>query len=151
MRINENFKIGDLLEVTKTDNLSFKCIVVEDHRPGGFVCKVLEKDAGVGTGTWNRYGLKEDFRLQLLSECKEIKVLSEATKSIASSTLRLNEAVTKQDLTFYETDLLNGKKSVFCVCEGYGGWAILNKDNKEFLKESYFEAQLSKLKEENLK
>lgn len=140
------YKVGDLLEVTRKDGKKFKCIVVEDYGTG-FVSKVINKDEKVGTANWNRYGLKEDGRFQIVEDCETIKVLAESTESKASGSLSLNESVTKSEMTYYTTPLGNGKCITLCLCEGHGGWSVHNEDDEnigEALKESYLNSQLSK-------
>lgn len=145
MSIDAKFKTGDLLEVTRKDNSKFKCIVIENY-DGGFVSKVLEKDEKVGTATWNRYGLKEDGRFQVVEDCADIKILAESKKSSAEGTLTLSESVSHNQMTYYTTPLSESKSITLCLCENYGGWSIHeNKDNQNALKESFFNSQVSKL------
>lgn len=141
---SNNFDIGDLVEVTRNDDKKFECLVVEKYN-GGFVSKVLNKDKGVGTANWKRYGLFRDSRFQMMSECKEIKVLSKAAKTTASSTFTLNESVTRNDLTYYETRIDNSNYAILCMCEGFGGWSFCNRESRpEGLKESFFNSQIAK-------
>lgn len=145
MSIDAKFKTGDLLEVTRKDNSKFKCIVIENY-DGGFVSKVLEKDEKVGTATWNRYGLKEDGRFQVVEDCADIKILAESKKFSAEGTLTLSESVSHNQMTYYTTPLSESKSITLCLCENYGGWSIHeNKDNQNALKESFFNSQVSKL------
>lgn len=144
--VKENqYKTGNLLEVVLKDGKQFKCIVVEDYGDG-FVGKVLSKDLKVGTASWNRYGLKEDGRFQVIENCKEVKVLAESTETKGSGSLSLNESVTKSEMTYYTTPLGEGKCITLCLCEGYGGWSVHdeNEDAGNALKESFFSSQISK-------
>lgn len=145
MSIDTNFKIGDLLEVTKNDNSKYKCVVIENYE-GGFVGKVLEKDENVGTATWDRYGLKEDGRFQVVEDCSNIKVLARAKVSKAESSLSLNESVSHSEMTYYTTPINDHQSITLCMCENYGGWSVHNTGcDSEALKESFFNSQISKL------
>ena len=145
------YKTGDLLEVTRKDNRHFKCIVVESIDNEGLVCKILQKDPGVGSASWTRYGLHNNSRFQILSDCKRISKLAEAKSYTAKSALTLNESTQYDDLNYYETpDQEEGRTIVFCESHGYGGWATCTKDKGTALKEAYFNAQLSKARATSL-
>lgn len=145
MSIETKFKTGDLLEVTRKDNSKFKCVVIENYE-GGFVSKVLEKDEKVGTATWDRYGLKEDGRFQIVEDCADIRVLAESKKSSAEGTLTLSESVSHSQMTYYTTPLSESKSITLCLCENYGGWSIHeSRDSQDALKESFFNSQVSRL------
>lgn len=140
-------RTGDLIEVVTNDGRKFKSIVVTNLGEG-FVNKVLSKDKTIGTASWRRYGLiKGDGRFQSMSECKSIKVLERATESSATSTLTLNESVSRNQMKYYETSLGDGKYATFCVCEGFGGWSFHNEKSRgNALQESFLNSQISRLR-----
>lgn len=147
----QKLETGDLLEVTLKDNQhKFKCIVVEDY-DSAFVAKVLHKEEGVGTATWDRYGLEKDGRFQLKSECENINILAKPQKFTGTGTLTLNESIIKNKMVYYKTPLEEDNKfAIFCLCEDYGGWSFKNETEESIaLKESFFNSQLSKLSSEN--
>lgn len=139
------FDTGDLVEVVLKDGQKFKGLVVENY-VGGFTCKVLNKESSLGTAIWERYGSERDHRFQVLEDCSQVKVLSKSRVSKASGTFSLNESVSKNEMTYYETDLGDGKYATLCLCEGYGGWSFYDseEDHADSLKESYFNSQISK-------
>ena len=143
---NIELKTGDLVEVTlKKDHHKFKCIVVESYE-GAFVGKVLYKEEGVGTATWDRYGLEKDGRFQVFEDCESVKVLAKPQKFKGTGTLTLNESVAKSNMVYYKTPLEEGKFAIFCLCEDYGGWSFKDETEESIaLKESFFNSQLSKL------
>lgn len=143
--MKEKFKVGDLIEVTRYDGKKYRGIVAEDYECA-FITNIVAKEKEIGTTLWERFG-NEPLRFQPLGNCKDIKVLSESTCSKASSSLKLNESLTKDEITYYTTPLGDGTVSVLCMCEGYGGWSTYEEgtDPSTALKESYFDSKMSKV------
>ena len=141
---------GDLIEVTlKKNDRKFRCIVVENY-DGAFVGKVLRKEEGIGTASWERYGLDKDGRFQLYSECESVKILAKPQKFNSTGTLTLNESVIKNKMVYYKIPLEEGKVAIFCLCEDYGGWSFHDETEESIaLKESFFNSQIAKINSES--
>ena len=138
------FKTGDLLEVSLKDGRKYRCIVAERYDPA-FICNVISGDIKCLVPS-SVFGMNESCRFQRFDTCKSIKVLSESVETNATSDLRLNEELVNQrKVTFYETDLGNGRTSTVCLCDGYYGWSFNEKGQRmQGLSESFLKAQSSK-------
>lgn len=122
-----NPKVGDIVKVTKKDGRFYECFVVGNAGEEVFYGKVLDSSSKVPTTSWKRYGLVDDCSVQMIKECKNIELVSEAEVS------RL------EDLS--ETTIYRNGKYAFCLSEDYGGWS---EDHENYIFESVSRARLNK-------
>ena len=132
--------VGDHVKVTLKNNQRFEGVVFKSY-DGGFACKILEKDNRVGVASWKEYSLDKDARFQIYSDCKKVNVLHEAKTLKSELTFKINESAREEKaITFFTTEIGNGKYFIFTENKKGGGWTISDNVKSESLLESYIKS-----------